>query len=509
MNTNTSSFCRALSVRVAGASVFFVVTAAVFLGTASPVASAVPETDGYSRIDAYVRSTMDASGIPGVAYGLVRDGKVVHLAAFGVADSSGRSMTARTPLVIGSTGKTITALAIRQLIEAGKLDSAAPVRRYLPWFAMATSSAADSITIESLLRHTSGISTAAGQNPTYYEPGLTPEGVVRLLRDVPLDGRAGTYEYSNLNYVILGVVVEAVSGQRYEAYLRDHVFGPLEMRHSYASLEPARADGLAQGHRYLFGQPVGFEEPYPTGIVPAGYQISTAEDMAHYVAALSHHGRYQAIDIVGASSAIEDQDYGIDWAPSTGFGAGYTPGHSGTTLGTNTAIMYTPGSHVGVVVLANANPTQLLNMPLGAPDIALDILRLESGGEPSAARPTVRTVYLAVDAVLLALAGFVVIEFLRLLRRQRSGRRVARPRVHVASIALASGLLPVAILVGLPLAIGLAGSAPPFDPIAGWRFVLWTLPDIGLSLLLIALALLAIGSMKLLALRGIGQADNT
>ena len=121
----------------------------------------------------------------------------------------------------------------------------------------------------------------------------------------------GTFEYSNLNYITLGVVVEAVSGMPYGDYLRDHVFAPLGMTHSYASQELAKRDGLAQGHRYLFGLPVAWDEPYPTAIVPAGYQISTASDMARYVAALSNHGLYRGTDIVGNTGG--DRDYGIYW----------------------------------------------------------------------------------------------------------------------------------------------------------------------------------------------------
>ena len=71
------------------------------------------------------------ASIPGLAYGIVKDGQVVHLAAFGVTGPSGQPMTTRTPMQIGSVGKTMTALAIRQLINAGKIDLDAPVGRYI------------------------------------------------------------------------------------------------------------------------------------------------------------------------------------------------------------------------------------------------------------------------------------------------------------------------------------------------------------------------------------------
>ncbi len=86
-----------------------------------------------AAVDDLVRREMAASAIPGLTVGVARDGEVVHLTAFGIAGPDGRPMTTHTGVVIGSVGKSITALAVRQLIEAGRLDLEAPVSRYLPW----------------------------------------------------------------------------------------------------------------------------------------------------------------------------------------------------------------------------------------------------------------------------------------------------------------------------------------------------------------------------------------
>lgn len=466
--------------------------AAVLVPT--PRAEAATQVD-FDAIDAYVRSEVEASGLPGLSYAIVRDGEVVHLAAFGTADSSGRAMTIDTPVVIGSVGKTLTALAIRQLIDSGKIEEDAPVQRYLPWFTLATPEAAGAITIRHLLDQTSGLSRADGQRPDSYRPGLTPEEIVRGLASVAASGPVGTFEYSNLNYITLGVVVEAVSGQRYAEYLHDHVFAPLGMTHSYAAQEPASRDGLAQGHRYLFGLPVAWDEPYPTAIVPAGYQISTAADMARYVAALSNHGRYRGTDIVGATAG--DRDYGIYWEPVTGVGSGYTPGHSGATLTENAGLTFMPIERLGVVVLTNANPTELwLGSPRGAFEISFDVLRLAWGEQPMTGGPTVRTAYLVVDAVLLLFAGVLVVETLRL--RGWRGRLAAAHHRGLALLpsVLIDGLLPLLVLVGLPLWVSTMGVSPPFDVLGTWAVAMWTLPDIGASLIAISVGLLVVGGVK-------------
>lgn len=97
----------------------------------------------------------------------------------------------------------------------------------------------------------------------------------------------GTFGYSNANYDALGLIVQAVSGQSYEDYVRHHIFAPLEMQQSFVSQDEAMRHGMAQGHRWWFGIPVPVTLPYHRAELPAGFIISGAEDMAHFVIALS------------------------------------------------------------------------------------------------------------------------------------------------------------------------------------------------------------------------------
>ena len=464
--------------------------------TATPVAS----SDDAGVIDAYLRGAMETSGIPGLAAIVVERGQRVYEGAFG-STVDGSPMTTTSRLIVGSVGKSITALAVRQLAASGALDLDAPLVRYLPWFTLdAPAGHLDTMTVATLLDHTSGLSTADGQDPRWYEPGLTSEGIAKELSSVRPDRPVGGYEYSNLNYVLLGVLIEAVSGQPYDAYLADHVFGPLGMGAS-----TARRDAVPSGptgHRYLFGMPVPVAEPYPDGVVPAGYHVSNADDMARFVAALAAGGAVNGTDIVGGGPPVVPAPaLGTDWATMGIALAGAASGQSGSTLGTNADILVEPGTGRGVVVLMNANPTQLLGLPRGAADIALDVLRLSGGSDPAPGSPTVRTVYAIVDVVLLVLGGLLVAHAWRArtwTRRwstaDQRGRRVMSVRTVLADLAL-----PLAFLLGLPLLIGLAGSAREFDVVGGWRFVMWTLPDVGVSLILLASVPLVLGTAKLVA----------
>jgi CubicO group peptidase (beta-lactamase class C family) len=180
----------------------------------------------YDAVDAYISTKMKELGIPGAALVIVQGDQIVHLKAFGVADGSGRLVTPQTPFFTGSTGKSFTALAIMQLVEAGKIQLDAPVQTYLPWFRVADIKASEVITVRQLLNMTSGIPKSIGQeqlaNTDLSDSAI--ENNVRALAEVELNASPGEqFEYSNANYVTLGMIIQAVSGQSYETYQRTYL----------------------------------------------------------------------------------------------------------------------------------------------------------------------------------------------------------------------------------------------------------------------------------------------
>src|SRR5215216_6724672 len=102
-------------------------------------------------------------GVPGAALVIVQGNQIVHLKAFGIADADGRPVTPQTPFFTGSTGKSFTALAIMQLVEAGKIKLDAPVQTYLPWFRAADETASALITVRQLLNQVGGLPQSIGQ----------------------------------------------------------------------------------------------------------------------------------------------------------------------------------------------------------------------------------------------------------------------------------------------------------------------------------------------------------
>src|SRR5687768_2971550 len=187
----------------------------------------------FEAVDTYISTRMRELGIPGAALVIVQGDHIAHLKAFGVADASGRLVTPQTPFFTGSTGKSFTALAIMQLVETGKIKLDESVQTYLPWFRVADVNASKIITVRQLLNQTSGLPGSIGQEQLANSDlsDVAIENNVRALANVELSTAPGErYEYSNANYVTLGMIIQAVSGQSYETYIREHIFKPLDMQ---------------------------------------------------------------------------------------------------------------------------------------------------------------------------------------------------------------------------------------------------------------------------------------
>jgi CubicO group peptidase (beta-lactamase class C family) len=134
-----------------------------------------------------------------------------------------------------------------QLAEAGSIELDAPVQPYLPWFQLADADASVRLTVRNLLHHTSGLTFASGREylvDTDDSRGALERHVRRLSMTKLARPVGRQFEYSNSNYDVLGLIVQTVSNQPFEEYIRSHVFAPLAMQHSFLSESGAAADGL-------------------------------------------------------------------------------------------------------------------------------------------------------------------------------------------------------------------------------------------------------------------------
>ena len=454
-----------------------------------------------ASIDAFVSSQMQANRIPGLSLGIVHGTQMVHLQGFGAADATGRMVTPQTPFMIGSMSKSFTALAVMQLVEAGKVDLDTPVQRYLPWFRVADPMASARITVRQLLHQTSGI-PANSENELkegFLSTGNeTLEQYVRGLKTLVLDRPVGaSFEYANTNYSVLGLLVQTVSGQAYETYMQQHLFAPLQMSHSFASEQDARRDGLAQGYQLWFGLPVPTTMPSPRDLLPAGYLISTAGDMAHYLIAQLNGGRFEHTAVLSAAGIAALHAPAAVMFPGTSYGMGWANGpmngvptiwHNGSTGNFYSDMILVPQSQWGIVVLSNESGLPAL-LTGSVEAIAAGVMNRLVGHKPPPAGPGVGTIYLILDSLLVLISALVLWSILRLPRwYEKFGRRWRQPgrwkrgfTIVRIGVRLVWELILPALLLGLPILNGYLT----------WRTLFINAPDL-VSWLLVIFALMFI-----------------
>jgi len=476
-------------------------TAGLVLALAAPafaLGAPVPDRATLSRLDTVVQARMRDSNVPGAAVAVVADGRLVHARGFGTADDEGRRVTPQTPFVLASAGKSFTALAVMQLVDAGKVRLDAPVRAYVPEFRLADPGAANRITVRQVLQHTSGLPEGAG-GPILKsaKDGTAAQAIAELRATTPASRPGAAFHYSNGNFVLAGLVIERASGASFAAYLRRHVFAPLDMTRSFTSQAAARAAGLAQGHRYVFGVREGYGPTFRTALQAAGYLATTVEDMSHYLTMWLEGGVYDGHRLVsergmrtlltparpttmGPWSDHATARYAMGW---------YVGGpwseravlHPGNSPDTTTMNVLLPKRGWGVVTLANAgNELPVPGYPAAIDRIArnaVDVLvgdRVESG-------TSLPAFYLRFDAVVLLLVAAAGAGLVRAVRRLRSGRGPCRRRLALTGVVVRAGVALVLLAV------------PGYGWAAAWTWV----PDLLIAGVTFASLLVATAALRL------------
>jgi CubicO group peptidase (beta-lactamase class C family) len=263
----------------------------------------------FNVIDDYIVTEMDQGNIQGLAIGIVKGDEILYLKGYGTAGDK-KEVNVETPFGTGSVAKTFTALAIRQLINEDRLEGQSYVKDYIEDFQPTFQGKPVNLTINQLLTHTSGFSKMQGGAPYLYNSDYSIKEVVEKSKSLELNRPAGTsYEYSNLNYIILGRIIEIVSGISYEDYIRNNIYSRLEMSHSYIDENKATKDGLSQGYTILYGLPVATHYSYPKGSASAGFMFCSIEDMTHYLICYLNKGYY------GGNSVIMNNNFEMSEDP--------------------------------------------------------------------------------------------------------------------------------------------------------------------------------------------------
>jgi CubicO group peptidase (beta-lactamase class C family) len=434
-----------------------IVSLVILLASSTAFASSTQATvPDFAAIDAYVEAQMKDIHLPGVAIGIIQDNKILYLNGYGIADPSERAVTPQTPFWLASLAKPVTALAVMQLVEAGHVELDAPVQRYLPYFRLADEQVSAAITVRHLLNHTSGLSVETGNEkyPSQAMLDWTPEQRVRELSDNALTHPAGTtYEYSNVNYAILALIVETVSGQSFESYVQEHIFNPLEMSQSTYYQPEAIPPDSAAGYQQWFGFPIANYVPFPRSGNGHGGLIASAEDMTHFMIAQLNEGRYGNVTVLSPvgiaemhTPAARDGDtetfYAMGWEVETVNGL-TTLSHNGDH-GNFHADMSLTSDGWGVVMMTNVNGLLIAGRPGG---ITTGVISLLRGQQPPANEGVI--IFRVIVLGIMSIVALQLIGMVRSLLTLRRWFRTSQPD------QLPRGWLRVGWRVVLPLMVNL------------------------------------------------------
>ena len=438
------------------------------------------------RIDAFVERERQASGIPGIALAIVQLGSAPHLRGFG-EDGRGKAISPDTPFPIGSVTKSFTSLLVRQAIDAGQLDADAPVQRYLPWFRVSDANASARITLRHLLNQTSGFSHADGLAPLVQQGKASVEQLARGLATVSLNRPVGErFEYSNLNVMLLGAVLEAVTGRTWPAQVQQQVFEPLQMKHSHVDLDAGRQAGMTAVHRLWFGLPVAHQVRLLPGMAPAGSLVSSANDMARYLAMLLAEGQGPTGRVVSQQAVTQllapaaplrrfklgttdfEFRYGEGWLVGPFGAAPDARWHQGALAAFEAWTVLLPDTQQAVVLLINVKsdlPFNGLNAVTSR--LAIGVVNLLRG-QPPPVGPSLQQAYLLFNTA----CGITVVVLIALAGWSARARRIAW---SVILLALAVAIVIALWVYGLSARM-LSAFAPDVALVTAAALVLLCLP---------------------------------
>lgn len=297
------------------------------------------ESNIYNEIDSYLTDAFIKAHFPAMSITIVNKENVLFSKTYGDCESTD------TPFLLGSVSKSFTALSIMKLVEQGKINLNAKLFNYLP-----NAKDGDKITILQLLNHTSGL------------------GEHQNLGNYKIIGKQGIHKYANVNYSILGKVIECVSGLSYEDYVEEKIFEPLSMSKSATTYEKAKDNGLIDSYENWFGLNIKTAPKFPKSnnawiTTSAGYLSSSTSDLGKYLQMYLRGGEsiissdsinkmfYENVDV----QANIPYKYGMGWTLTNEPLKQPALRHSGLVETGMATIYILPESEIGIAIAVNTN----------------------------------------------------------------------------------------------------------------------------------------------------------
>ncbi len=311
---------------------------------------------------------------PGATVLISKQGKIIYHKAFGMANMELQvPMKPENIFEIGSITKQFTSVAILMLMEHGKLAIEDEITKFIPDYP----THGKKITIHHLLNHTSGIKSYTSMNLSEIAPkDMTPTELIDYFKNESMDFDPGTeWRYNNSGYIILGFIIEKVSGQAYEDFVEEHIFKKLQMNNSRyghkGEIIKNRASGYQTRDGYVNANYLSMTLPYAAGAL-----MSTVEDLHKWQNAINTNILVKAETIEKAFQNTKLNNgkptyYGYGWSVNEVNGSPSIE-HGGGIFGYTAYQLYIPEEDVHAAILTNCNCNSPTDITIRLAAIAID-----------------------------------------------------------------------------------------------------------------------------------------
>ena len=329
-----------------------------------------------AQIDSLTELTLKTFDVPGIAVGMIKDGKLIHAKGYGVRSlRTMQKVDENTLFGVASNSKAFTSAALGILIDEGKLKWDDKVTDYIPEFKMYDPYVTDAFTIRDLLTHRSGLGLGAGDLMMWPDSNnFTKKDIIHNLRYLkPVSAFRTKYDYDNNLYIVAGEVVARVSGLSWEDFIEQRIMQPLGMTASKASISrlPNR-NNIVMPHAPVNGKVTTIDFEWDEDANAAGGIVSNITDLSKWLIMQMDNGKYgdgkkmfsedvhndfwapQTIINVGGPGTYNTHfaAYGLGWFLSDVKGYKQVT-HTGGLAGIVTQITLIPELKLGIIVLTN------------------------------------------------------------------------------------------------------------------------------------------------------------
>ena len=330
------------------------------------------------QIDSLTNLVLKTFNVPGIAVGVVKDGKLIHAKGYGVANiNTGKKVDENTLFGVASNSKAMTAAALGMLVDEGKIKWDDKVTDYIPEFKMYDPYVTEAFTIRDLLTHRSGLGLGAGDLMMFPDGSdFTKKDIIHNLRFLkPVSAFRTKYDYDNNLYIVAGEVVARASGKSWEDFVEQRIMQPLNMKSTAASLYRLKDRSNAiRPHAPVDGKLQVLDIDWSESANAAGGIWSNVTDWSKWVIAQMNHGKYgdslkqkifsdevheetwSAQTIIGARAVAPYNThfaaYGLGWFLSDVKGYKQVT-HTGGLAGIVTQVVMLPELNLGIIVFTN------------------------------------------------------------------------------------------------------------------------------------------------------------